>query len=467
MENKKSRVHCMVLPYPGQGHINPMLQFSKLLQHEGVKITLVTTLFYSKSLKNVPSSIAIETISDGFDNGGFEEAGGFKAYLDRFWQVGPKTLSELVEKFGTSSDPVDCIIYDSFFPWTLEVANRFGIVGVAFLTQSMSVNSIYYHVHLGNLRVPLTQDEISLPLLPKLQHCDMPSFFSTHGENPVLLDLLVGQFSNIHKANWILCNSFYEMEKEVADWTMKIWSKFRTIGPSIPSMFLDKRLKDDEDYGVAQFKSSTSEECMKWLDGKPKRSVVYISFGTMAVLNEEQIQEIACCLRDSGYYFLWVVKVLEETKLPKDFEKKTEKGLVVTWCSQLKVLAHVAVGCFVTHCGWNSTLESLSLGVPMVTMPQWSEQSTNAKQIVDVWKIGIKARVDENKIVKRQVLKHCLSEIMESDSGKEVQSNAMKWKNLTAGAVGENGSSRKNIIKFVNSLLNLQAACIESQVNSC
>ncbi|KAJ1443626.1 UDP-glycosyltransferase family, conserved site [Sesbania bispinosa] len=442
----------MVLPYPGQGHINPMLQFSKLLQHEGVTITLITTLFYSKSLKNIPSSIAIETISDGFDNGGVEEAGGYKAYLDRFWQVGPKTLSELVEKFGTSSDPVDCIIYDPFFPWTLDVAKRFGIVGVAFLTQNMSVNSIYYHVHLGNLRVPLTQDEISLPLLPKLQRCDMPSFFSTHGDNPVLLDLLVGQFSNIHKADWILCNSFYEMEKEVADWTMKIWSKFRTIGPSIPSMFLDKRLKDDEDYGIAQFKSSTSEECMEWLGGKPKRSVVYISFGTMAVLNEEQIQEVACCLRDSGYYFFWVVKGFEETKLPKDFGKKSEKGLIVTWCSQLKVLAHEAIGCFVTHCGWNSTLEALSLGVPIIAMPQWSDQGTNAKHIVDVWKSGIRAPFDEKRIVRQDALKHCIHEIMESEKGKETRSNAIQWKNLAIEAVSEGGSSHKNIKEFVNSL---------------
>lgn len=93
--------------------------------------------------------------------------------MERFWQIGPKTLSELLEKLGTilSSDynPVDCIIYDAVFPWALEVAKRFGIVGVSFLTQNMSVNSIYYHVHLGKLRVPLTEDDISLPLLPKLQ----------------------------------------------------------------------------------------------------------------------------------------------------------------------------------------------------------------------------------------------------------------------------------------------------------
>jgi pathogen-inducible salicylic acid glucosyltransferase len=212
------KVHCLVLPFPLQGHINPMLQFSKLLQHEEVKVTSVVTLHQRKKLQSVPPSIAIETISDGFDNGGVEEAGEYKTYYDRFWQVGPKSLAELIEKFCTLGDKVDCVIYNSAFPWALDVAKRFGIIGVSYLTQNMSVNSIYYHVHKGELKVPLiNQDEISLPLLPRFEVGDMPSFFLTEekGENQVLLDMLVGQFSNIDKADWILCNTFYEMEKEV------------------------------------------------------------------------------------------------------------------------------------------------------------------------------------------------------------------------------------------------------------
>ncbi|KAG4992574.1 hypothetical protein GLYMA_09G245900v4 [Glycine max] len=447
-------VHCVILPYPAQGHINPIHQFSKLLQREGVRITLVTTLSYCKNLQNAPASIALETISDGFDNGGVAEAGNWKVYMERFWQVGPKTLAELLEKLDRSGDPVDCVIYDSFFPWVLEVAKGFGIVGVVFLTQNMSVNSIYYHVQQGKLRVPLTENEISLPFLPKLHHKDMPSFFfPTDVDNSVLLDLVVGQFSNIDKADWIMCNSFYELEKEVTDWTEMIWPKFRAIGPCITSMILNKGLTDDEDDGVTQFKS---EECMKWLDDKPKQSVVYVSFGSMAILNEEQIKELAYGLSDSEIYFLWVLRASEETKLPKDFEKKSEKGLVVGWCSQLKVLAHEAIGCFVTHCGWNSTLEAMSLGVPMVAMPYWSDQSTNAKQIVDVLKIGIRTTVDEKKIVRGEVLKCCIMEIMKSERGKEVKSNMERWKALAARAVSEEGSSRKNIAEFVNSLFNLQ-----------
>ncbi|KHN09954.1 UDP-glycosyltransferase 74G1-like [Glycine soja] len=452
-KSKAKRVHCLVLAYPAQGHTNPMLQFSKLLQHEGVRVTFVSTVFHCKNMKKLPPGISLETISDGFDSGRIGEAKSLRVYLDQFWQVGPKTLVELLEKLnGSSGHPIDCLVYDSFMPWALEVARSFGIVGVVFLTQNMAVNSIYYHVHLGKLQAPLKEEEISLPALPQLQLGDMPSFFFNYVEHPVFLDFLVGQFSNIDKADWILCNSFYELEKEVADWTMKIWPKLRTIGPSIPSMFLDKQTQDDEDYGVAQF---TSEECIKWLDDKIKESVIYVSFGSMAILSEEQIEELAYGLRDSESYFLWVVRASEETKLPKNFEKKSEKGLVVSWCSQLKVLAHEAVGCFVTHCGWNSTLEALSLGVPMVAIPQEADQSTNAKHIEDVWKVGIKASVDEKHVVRREVLKRCTREVMDSERGEEMKRNAMQLKTLAANVVGEGGSSHRNITEFVNSLFHL------------
>ncbi|XLR62739.1 hypothetical protein HN51_006037 [Arachis hypogaea] len=447
-ENGKA-VHCVVLAYPAQGHINPMIQFSKRLLHEGVKVTLVTTLFYGKSLENFPPSMSFETISDGFDNGRHGEGLKLSVYNEVFAQRGSQTLSEVLEKCAVSGYPVDCIIYDSFMPWALDVAKKFGIAGASYLTQNMPVNSVYYHVHIGKLRAPLTEDEILIPMLPKLQHRDMPSFFLSYQEDPAFLEMLVEQFSNIHEADWVLCNAFYELEKEVIDWTKKIWPKFRTIGPSIPSMFLDKRLKDDEEYGVTQFKS---EECMDWLDKKAKGSVLYVSFGSLVPLDEEQIREVAYGLRDSGRYFLWVVRASEEAKLPKDFAKNSEKGLVVTWCSQLKVLSHEAVGCFVTHCGWNSTLEALSLGVPVIAVPQWSDQATNAKYLVDVWKVGIRPVVDEKKIMRKEALEDCIKELMESDKGKEIRINAVKLKNLAIEAVSEGGSSNKNIIEFVNSL---------------
>ena len=224
---------------------------------------------------------------------------------------------------------------------------------------------------------------------------------------------------------------------------------FKTIGPAIPSIYLDKRLEDDKEYGLNLFKPSM-DTCMKWLETKKIGSVVYISFGSMAALGEEQMVEITSGLKNSNCYFLWVVRESECKKLPSNFlQEIVEKGLVVSWCPQLEVLAHKAIRCFMTHCGWNSTLEALSLGVPMIAMPQWMDQTTNAKYIMDVWKVGVRIKVDEKGIVTKEEIELCIREVIGGDRGKEMKRNLMKWMELAKEAVDKDGSSDKNIDEFV------------------
>lgn len=226
----------------------------------------------------------------------------------------------------------------------------------------------------------------------------------------------------------------------------------KTVGPTIPSMYLDKRLEDDNDYGIHLFKPDRNL-CLKWLDSKETDSVVYVSFGSLAGLTEEQMLELALGLKRSNRCFLWVVRETEQNKLPKDFiEETSEKGLVVPWSPQLDVLAHRAVGCFMTHCGWNSTLEALSLGVPMIAMPQWTDQPTNAKFVADVWKVGIRVRKDEKGIIRKEEIEKCIREIMEGDKSVDIKRNSEKWKNLAKNAVDEGGSSDKHIDEFVAKL---------------
>lgn len=228
------------------------------------------------------------------------------------------------------------------------------------------------------------------------------------------------------------------------------WS-IKTIGPTIPSGYLDKPLTNDKDYGLNLF-NPNQDYYKKWLDTKENGSVIYVSFGSIANIKEEQMQEVACSLMSSRFNFLWVVRASEECKLPKDFLSNTlEKGLVVHWCSQLEVLAHKAVGCFMTHCGWNSTLEAISLGVPMVAMPQWTDQTTNAKFIVDVWRTGARVKVDEKGVATREEIEACVKEVMEGEKGEELRRNALKWKEFAREAVCEGGSSDKNIDEFISS----------------
>nr|DAD25173.1 TPA_asm: hypothetical protein HUJ06_026637 [Nelumbo nucifera] len=231
----------------------------------------------------------------------------------------------------------------------------------------------------------------------------------------------------------------------------------RAIGPTIPSMYLDKQVEDDSDYGLHLYKPD-SGDCINWLNKRAEGSVVYVSFGSMAALSVEQMEEIAWGLRRSDSYFLWVVRRSEAEKLPSKFvEETSDKGLIVTWCPQLEVLTHNTVGCFVTHCGWNSTLEGVSLGVPMVGIPQWTDQIPNAKFVQDIWGMGLRAQPNEKGIVSREEVERCVREIMEEEKVKEIRKNAIKWRDLAREAVGEGGTSDKNIDEFVVTLVGLQS----------
>ncbi|KAK9265582.1 hypothetical protein L1049_007414 [Liquidambar formosana] len=450
-ERKTIRAHVLALPFPSQGHINPMLQFCKRLASKGLKATLANTLFISKSLQPESGSVQFDAISDGYDDGGFMKADSIEAYLTRFEAIGSKTLAELIKKHQSSAHPIDCIIYDAFLPWALDIAKQFGLVGAAFFTQTCAVNFIYYYVHHGLLKLPISSPPVSIPGLPLLHLPDMPSFIYVAGSYPAYFELVANQFSNVDKADWVLVNTFYKLENEVVDSMSKV-CPLLTIGPTVPSFYLDKRVENDNDYGLNLFTPDPSAS-INWLSTKPTGSVIYVSFGSMVNLGEEQMEELAWGLKRSNCYFLWVVRGSEEAKLPKGFaEEIVDKGLLVKWSPQLKVLASEAMGCFLTHCGWNSTIEALSFGVPMVGMPQWTDQTTNTKFVEDVWKVGIRVKVDDDGIVRQGEIESCIREVMEGERGKEMKKNAKMWKELAKEAVCEGGTSDENINEFVSKL---------------
>lgn len=457
MEEKNiHRAHVLIVPYPSQGHINPTFQFAKRLASKGLKITLAITNFIYKSKKpSQPSdSVQIDTISDGYDDGGFTEAESIDAYLQNLEVAGSKTLAELIIKYKSSSNPFDCVVYDAFLYWALDVAKGFGLFTAAFFTQTCAVNLIYYLVHHGLLKLPVSSTPVSIPGLPLLELQDMPSFIGVQGQYPAYFEMVLNQFSNADKADLLLVNTFYELESEVAD-SMSKFCPMVTIGPTLPSFYLDNRILNDNDYDLNLFTLDKSIT-MNWLNTKPEGSVVYVSFGSMACLANKQVEELAWGLKKSCFYFLWVIRDTEETnKLPKGFvDGIGDKGLIVNWSPQLEVLSNKALGCFFSHAGWNSTIEALSLAVPTVVMPQWTDQPTDAKFVEDVWKVGVRVRVDEDGIVRRDEIERRIREVMEGQSGREMRMNAKKWRDLAIEAVSEGGTSDKNIDEFISKITN-------------
>ena len=207
--------HIIVFTFAVQGHINPMLQFSKRLASKGLRVTFITTTAIGNSMPALPShSINVEVISDG--SGEAVDSASMDAVLDRFKLHVSQSILKLIEKHNSSKYPPMLMVYDSGMPWALEIARQFGIDAAPFFTQPFVINALYCHANHGAIQTPLEEGaSIALPSIPPLGVDDLPSFFCDKGLYPSLLKHVLNQFSNFLEANSLFCNTFDELENEV------------------------------------------------------------------------------------------------------------------------------------------------------------------------------------------------------------------------------------------------------------
>lgn len=209
------------------------------------------------------------------------------------------------------------------------------------------------------------------------------------------------------------------------------------------------------------------EIIMKWLDKQPKSSVVFLCFGSMGSLSGPQVGEIAFGLERAGFRFLWSLREPPKVEfgqtsnylnlneaLPSGFlERNVDKGLVCGWVPQVTILAHQAIGGFVSHCGWNSILESLWHGVPIATWPIYAEQQMNAFEMVKELRLAIEIRFDYregSEIVLAEELENCMRKLMKDDDEVRAKVKDMREKGMIA--IMENGSSHKSLQTLVENL---------------
>ncbi|EYU36667.1 hypothetical protein ABFS82_14G289200 [Erythranthe guttata] len=453
-ETAKQKPRILVVPYPAPGHLNPALAFAKYLASKGLSITVIITTNLSKSAKfSSCSSITIENISDGSEE--VKEPESIEGYFKRLKTVLSQNLANFIDEQKSRGSCAKLIMYDSIMPWVLDVAHVRGLLGASFFTQACGVCAIYYHMKQGSLRIPRDEEDsrlLSLPSLPTLETRDLPCFTGIGGASQTVQTLLADQFSNLDQVDWIFFNTFDNLEYEVVDWMAKLWP-IKTVGPTFALLQKDEKLSDNKSHMISLFEPNTTT-CKEWLDSKETASVVYVSFGSIASLRKEQMEELANGLIMSNRHFLWVVRASEMEKLPPNFTSLTsEKGLIVEWCHQMEVLAHRALACFMTHCGWNSTLEALINGVPLIAMAWQIDQTTNSKFIEDVWGVGVRVKSGENGIVGREEIATCIEEVTQGDKGVEIKTNACKWKELANEAVEKGGTSANNIEDFVSKLM--------------
>ncbi|GMP39734.1 hypothetical protein CsSME_00010451 [Camellia sinensis var. sinensis] len=213
-------------------------------------------------------------------------------------------------------------------------------------------------------------------------------------------------------------------------------------------------------------------ECLKWLDDQPSGSVVFVSFGSVGTLSHDQLNELALGLELSGQRFLWVVRNPSDNAsvssfnahnqndpfslLPKGFLERTQgRGLVVpSWAPQIEVLSHRATGGFLTHCGWNSTLESTVHGVPLIAWPLFAEQKMNAVMLTEGLKVALRPKSHESGLVGREEIAEVVKSLMEGEDGKEVRRRMEGLKNAAAKVFSGEGSSAKSLSNLAFKLKN-------------
>ncbi|KMZ58590.1 Flavonoid glucosyltransferase, family GT1 [Zostera marina] len=459
--------HFLLVCFPVQSSINPLLNLAHRLVHAGAHVTFSTTIaahkcmFPASSMLDFPlndphtNRLTYFPYSDG--NNETKQSNYFLETRD----MCRRSLRSIASAPSIDGRPaITFVIYTIVIPWVPEVAAELGLPMALLWTQPATIFSIYYHYFHGGYKeliVSHSDDQsycLQFPGVSPISIRDLPSYLVPKPESDkfeeVILGLLEEMFLNkrttvgVHEI--VLVNSFHDLEHDVF---MSIDAKLNVIpiGPLLPSpidggILPENIVKETNDV----------KEYMEFLNRWPANSVIYLSFGSIYFMKKEQNTEFSLALRDSGRPYLWVVRGAKEgVEVNESVEKGT--GLVISWCSQVDVLSHNAVGCFVTHFSWNSTLESIASGVPMIGLPQCSDQPTNVELVKGTWKNGVKAKVGEDGVLKSSELCKCLETVMgDGERGKKIRENAKMWKEKTSMSVMDGGSSDLNLMNFIKDI---------------
>lgn len=287
-----------------------------------------------------------------------------------------------------------------------------------------------------------------IPSINTIQLKDFPDFTIKSDHQHLMLNFITHVTERSKRASAIIINTFENLEHDVVSSLRSILHpRIYPVGP-LP-ILEDREINRDSEIGRLRLNLWEEEtESLDWLDTKEKKSVLYVNFGSITVLTSEQLLEFAWGLAMSGKEFLWVVR----STLPAEFLSETaDRGMVVTgWCPQEKVLSHPAIGGFLTHCGWNSMMESVFAGAPMICWPFFADQLTNRKFCCEEWGLGMEIEGE----VKRERVEAVVREVMDGAGGVEIREKVMEWRRVAGDASAPPcGSSFVNFETVVNEVL--------------
>nr|AFJ52946.1 UDP-glycosyltransferase 1 [Linum usitatissimum] len=484
MESKQ--LHAVFFPFMAQGHMIPLVDMARLFARRGAKSTIVTTplnapLFSDKIKRETQQGLQIQTHVIDFP---FLEAGLPEGCENVTSLKSPAMIFQFFLSMHVFKQPIeellklwkpDCIVADVVFHWATESAHRLGIPRLFFNgTGSFSMCLIDCFKRYDPCKgVESDSEPVVLPGLPhkiEFKKSQLPPFWKGEKVDDKIEELRHLIDKSEEESFGAVVNSFHELEPGYSEhYREVIGRKAWFVGPL--SVCNKDTTLDKADRGDAA--AIDGRQCLRWLDGRVPNSVLYICFGSISGLPDAQLLEIAAALEASGQSFIWVVKKgakgisTEEEKeewLPKGFEERMEgKGLIIRgWAPQVLILDHLATGGFMTHCGWNSTLEGVAAGVPMVTWPLQAEQFLNEKLVTDVLRVGVGvgsqewSRGEWKTVVGREDIERAVRQVMVGEHAEEMRERAMELKEKAVKANEEGGSSYTDLKSLLEELASVR-----------
>ncbi|KAF5457660.1 hypothetical protein F2P56_021746 [Juglans regia] len=463
------RGRILALPYPAQGHVSPMMAFCRVLEKHGFKITFVNTDFNHKrivragvgkdSLSMGSNNINFVSIPDGLDPEDERNELEFPKLCQSMLLTMPAKLEELVRGINSNAaaasggrgglaggtdddddDKITCFITEFGMSWALEVADKMGIKGAAYYPMCTTFcNATSFFAPNKELEAFLNSDGIKgcgTDQLPEEVQKILSLPTGDLDTLKIIFEYSARNLKAMEKTEWWLCNSAYELEP---DEFAKV-PRLLPIGPNLAEISGSSR---------AQFFQEDSS-CLEWLDQQPPCSVIYVAFGSVATFEPTQFQELALGLDLTNRPFLWVVRpnIINSSSCAFPDEFKGTRGKIVTWAPQPRVLNHPSIACFLSHCGWNSTIEGLSSAVPFLCWPFFADQITNKMCICDVWKVGVGFDPDDNHgIIRRSEIKKKVDLLFGDDN---IRARSSQLRDTVLSTTAEGGRSSKNLNKFIN-----------------
>ncbi|CAA6661204.1 unnamed protein product [Spirodela intermedia] len=481
MGSQGQQLHIFVFPLMAPGHLLPAVDIAKLFAAKGVRVSIITTAGEERAIetslcRSTEAGHRVRTLLVEWSSSAVGLPDNLSSVktpdMHMDFLVSTPALRPSFERLVKNHRPA-AIVTDMFFPWTAEVAEEVRIPRLVF-----HGTSFFYLCIKGKLNLAAASqeshtdsgDRFVIPGIPHRIELIRSQVIDTKRLRPDFADMLMKIMEAEGRSYGTVVNSFYELEPDYADhYRNVIGRKAWHIGP----VFL--RNEDAADNAVRGGKCAVDQAIFsRWLDSKAASSVLYVCFGSLSRFKVTQVREIAAGLESSGHPFIWVVKNSGQGNssgqwLPEGFEERVAEsgmGMIIRgWAPQVLILNHVAIGGFLTHCGWNSSLESVSAGLPVVTWPMFADQFCNERMLVDMLKVGVEIGVktcslveEERDAVKAEEIASAVGRLMgDSPEAEERRRRARELKAAARGAVEEGGSSYKDLARLIQELSGQQS----------